>query len=322
MGRPDPGTFESGEDERRQHRIASAITRVLRVADFGTALALAREVQAVLRELRDFDAARELWVRTEGLITEVTSELTVNRRIGPDIYGADGKISSALGVQQQLALQGVGSGPDGYTAGYRAGCDAFRQQVDRRITEIKLNDSDLEIHSVGAHEDFSCRGYWPGFAQVRFDATCKRLPSDRLELREQLSARAAAVLERFQAYSGVSDGLPAARLIVAELSELDDFEVVARNLPKAEMALSKLEHQLAKRWSAAALTIEKIQWRNALAGELREQAAKVSANAGWTGDDFVRGFTMASNRLSGSFRTQADKIAVPDHLCRGLAPSS
>ena len=293
------------------------ITKVLRVADFGTALALAREAQAVLWELRDFDAARELWAHTEGRIAEVTSELTVDRRIDPEIYGTDGKISSALSANLLFALRGTGPGPAGYTEGYRAGCEAFRQQVDRRITEIRLND-DLEIHPPGSREDFSCGQYKPSFVQVNFSAVNKRLPSDRLEWREELSGRVAAVLERFWEYSGVREGLPVARLLVAELSELSDFELVALNLPKAEEALYELECQLARRWSEAGLTIEEIQWRNALAGELREQAAKVSGNTGWSGDNFIRGFTMASNKLARSFGTQAEKIAVPGHLCRGV----
>ncbi len=154
---------------------------------------------------------------------------------------------------------------------------------------------------------------------ARLSAIYESLPPDRAEWRIVLSRRVAAVLERFHEYSGVRDeGLPVARILVAQLPELDDIESVALSLSKAEEALYKLQCQLAKLWSDAGLTIEEIRWRNVLAKELREESAKVTGNTGWSGDNFVRGFTMASNRLARSLAKQADKIAVPHHLCGKL----
>ncbi len=157
QGRRDPwGLLSGGEGERRKQGIAIAIADILRVANFDTARALAREALAVLPELSCLDNARERLARTEGLIAELNNELKLNRQIEIDIYGADRKISSALGAQMQLAFQGMGSGPDGYTEGYHAGCDAFRQQVERRIAEIKNHGDDSEFHMPARRENLSC----------------------------------------------------------------------------------------------------------------------------------------------------------------------
>nr|BFE30438.1 hypothetical protein GCM10010200_026890 [Actinomadura rugatobispora] len=108
--------------------------------------------------------------------------------------------------------------------------------------------------------------------------------------------------------------MPTAIRLILQLPELNLLDAVVDYLGAAEDERRELQQRIAHAWSSASIAKEEIDWRNALAKELRDQARFTSGGSGRVGGDFVSGFNLACNRITAALNERAHQVTVPDYL--------
>jgi hypothetical protein len=325
QGCPPPEEFLTDQLEQRVRKIADAMEDERLYP--GVTRVSVRAVLVVLGELGHLDGVYDQWVRAEDSLAELTAELERDRGRDIGFTGTALSIADALDVEAQRALAAAGSVHPRFAEGHQAGAKAFRERLERRAAEIRRG-SDNRVHPTMPSVAPSSGGSQEEQEEEQEDrpSVPSNRPSgdawlDRVAKRaeraawdawlDELAWRVAAMLERPTPYSDVDFGrsvLSIARAVgAARCSPWDHYSPVGATH-------RALQLRLVQRWSSVGFTAAEIHWRNALAKELREQAAYTAGGSGRVGGDFVSGFNLACNRISAALTRRAQEIAIPDHL--------
>ncbi|MCZ7423310.1 hypothetical protein O7605_27770 [Verrucosispora sp. WMMA2121] len=295
-------------DQQRRSTVAKVLARALPGTAADVPLAMAREILDVLPDLRLLDDARAAQATMEQTIERIRTELdrtpwTVE--LPPP--GTD--LGEALRDEARLLRRNTATRTGPYAVGFAAGSAAFLRSLEARAATVPPRS---RPDPAGDSPAASVPDDRPNSVRLAVESRVAGLPSDPAAREHHRRILVGNELVRYGLDTGVNStelASTVADLVLAALPEIDTLSETLDALRAREDEVLSLWQRLAEEQANHGLTEPEIRWRNALAGELRQQADTVTPNAGTT-DSFTIGFSLASQALARKLRARADEIFV------------